>query len=1231
MPGGVINTPERFAAELDVLRRASGRSYRALADECGLGFTTIAGYCAGRHLPQPSVRGEFSRLLAALGVTVERQDVWFAALAALRARARGEEAAAPNPFKGLRAFEFEDAPVFFGRAELVSKVLDDLALRAGEGPLIVVGPSGSGKSSLLRAGLLPALASWVLMTPTATPLREWTLRLRGAPDGAVVVVDQFEELFTTCSDEGERQGFLQAVLDHTAPVVLGLRADFYDQALRYPQLTGPLQSAQVVVEPMTEAALREVIVEPARTAGLRLEGGLVELLLRDTVREPAALPMLSHTLHTIVELARRDDPAATFVGLEHYRAAGGVHGAVAQSADITYGSLTDAQQLLAGQLFRRLVQTDVRPAVARRQVTFDELFDGRPAMYADDLAEVVDAFVSRRLLTAGTRTLEIGHEALLTAWPRMQEWLADDRVGQHVLRRLTAAARAWRDDGRAADGLYHGGMLGSALSWAEQGAADLNPLEREFLAASVHARDARLVVERRRVRRRRQLVGAVLVLVLAAAGSAVYAWGVTVAAQRAARSALSREIAARAVRVRDADPALAAQLAVTAYTTAATPEARAALLDSSARPLPFRIRAQGSITAVAEDATLLATGTDGGLIQLARTSAGGPPVRVGTQLRFGRSVAALALGINGGLLAAGDDTGRVAAWQVTDPGRPHALLPQDAGSGRVFGLAFSPDGRWLAAGTTRAVVLWRLGGGTAPRAILIGSKKAVRSVAFTSDGRTLAAGGDDGTVRLWDVSAPSHVGPLATLTGPTSEIYSIAVSADGHTLAAATAREHVVYTWDITTRAHPARIGARLAGPGSWINTVAFSPDGTTLAAGSSDTLLWQWDLRTRQPVGTLPHPAPVTAALYRDKHTLYTLATDGIIRVWPLPGPALAGSTNQVFSASFDSSGTRLLVGAGDNSLRLWDLTDPARAVRASPSVRNSPYLAPLDGAAALSPDRSFALAGSSDGHLHLWDLTDPARPTRIGDPLPVATATIQAVTFASDGMTAAVSSDDGSVHLVDVSDPHHPSVLAGLRIPAAAFGVRFSPDGHLLAVAGGDSVGYLYDITDHAHPRRVGAVSGFGGPVYAAAFRHDGRILAFAGADYTTRLVDVADPDHMRSVGRPLTGPVGEVYELAFSPQGDTLAVASIDGSIWLWNLHTPRRPDLLATLTADGGLFTIAFSPDGHTLAAGGRDQAVRLWDTDPASATARICAGVGAPITRSEWAQFVPDEPYSPPCR
>ncbi|MGW2477043.1 nSTAND1 domain-containing NTPase [Streptomyces sp. NPDC001665] len=1238
MKGNDIETPDEFAQALNALRKASDKSYRRLADECGLGFNTIAGYCSGRHLPQLAVRAEFAALLTALGVPAgEPQKVWLDALRELPLRAARNAAPVWNPYRGLAAFRSDDAEVFFGRKALTAQLLDRLRVCHERGtPLAVVGPSGSGKSSLLLAGLLPLVGPSTLLTPGPAPMRQWAAHTTKVPADAVVVIDQFEEVFTLCADEGERTAFLDALLERPSPVVLGLRADFYGAALQYPRLAAVLEQGQVPVGPMTETQLREVIVEPARLAGLAWEDGLVDLLLADAGREPGALPLLSYTLETITELAARE-PERTKVGVRHYRAAGGMRGAVGQTAETAFRSLPSYQQAVCRRLFLRLVHTDDGMADTRRRVAFDELLDAPYTGSADDVAEVLDVFVTHRLLTASEQAVEIVHEALLMAWPRLKGWLADDREGRRIHGRLRTAARQWRDEQYPAEALYQGRILATAVEWAaEPGSGEAaNALEHAFLTASTDATTAREVAARRRIRHRNQLVGLLAALVMVAAAAGAYARQVSEAARREARMALSRQIAEKADRLRDKDPGLAAQLALVAYTASPTSEARAALLDASARPVARRLRAgPGTMTVTASAPSLTAVGTSTGQVRMWRTRGGGAPRSVRSDLALPVAPQALAVSSDGALLAAGGRSGGVSVWRITDTGHTVPLTLPGPVDSSVLGLAFSPDGRLLAAGCGDGTVrLWRLDTPSEP-ILLTGSRAAVKSVAFAPGGHTLAAGGDDAAVRLWDVSVPDRPRRLPTLTDADSRIYAIAISPDGRTLAAGTAAEHAVHTWDISDPDHPKALGKPLTGPASWINAVAFSPDGTTLAAGSSDTMLWRWDMRSRKPLETLPQPAPVTAVSYTDDNTMNTLAGDGILRSWNVPGPVVATGADQVFSVSFDATGHHLLTGNGDGTLRLFDVRNPQRPAGAGPPLSNGPdtSAAGLAGASVLTRNARTAIGGATDGTIRLFDVTNPARPFPAGPPVHIAGATIEAIALHPHEAIAAVSSDDGSVHLLDISTPARPVTLATLTGPTGiAFGVRFSPDGKLLAVAGEDGAGYVWDVHDTRRPRLLTTVRGSTGSVYATSFSHDGKLLAFGGADYSVRLLDLSHPEAPVSVGVPLIGPVGEIYELAFAPDDNRLAISSIDHTVWLWDLRHPREPDLLATLTSsDTGLLTVAFSPDGRTLAAAGRGGAVRLWNTDPLMVTKWLCGAVGDRITRAEWAQFVPDLAYAPPC-
>ncbi|CRK57719.1 High-affnity carbon uptake protein Hat/HatR [Alloactinosynnema sp. L-07] len=1205
-----LHTPADFAQALDRLRRASGKSYRELHKECGLPQSTISTWCKGRHLPQVSMRADLARLLAALGVEELARKTWFEGLAQARQQTR-RTSPAFNPYLGLRAFQPENAAMFFGR----EKEVEALVGASKMGPLAVVGPSGSGKSSLLRAGLIPALPQGKVITPAEAPV-ESVLK---APHELVLVVDQFEELFTTY-DEANRVRFVDALLDRSTPVVIGLRADFYAHAMRIPRLAELLQHHQMLVTPMSETQLRVAITGPARAAGFDLDPGLVELLLRDTAQQPGGLPLLSHTLHSIVETWTEQRSSRRTIDLTHYWSVGGVHGAIAQTANSAFRSLNRAQRVVAQNLFLRLVNAGDSTAVTRRRVTFSELFNGRVDDEVDDLTEVFEVFVAHRLLTADEHIVEISHESLLGAWPLLQEWLAHDRVGHHLHNRLTGVARDWQQNGRQPEHLYVGGTLVSALEWARSaaGEAALNPLEREFLAVSEEARTARREADRTRVRRRYQLLILLVVTSLLAVGAAFYANQVSTTASRDNRLALSREVSDKADRLRDKDPVLAAQLALAAHNLAPTPEARSAVLDSSARPLPRRSSAwDGTTTVMTSAGGFLVFGTDSGHVQIEQADTG----RHVADLRVARPIVAIAASSNGSLLAAGDDRGEVTVWSLSPSTSPTEEKTFNTGSSRLFALAFSPDGLHLAAGNGAGEVqIWTPREATPP-VVLTGPAQAVKGVAFLPDGTAVAAGSDDSIVHLWSLAVP---GESVVFKGPTSKIFGIAVSPDGKTLAAGTAGEQRVYTWNLSDPTAPPR---QWTGPASWINAVAFSPDSTALVAGSSDTLLWRWDMRSGQALPPLPHPKPLTAIEFRDSHTILTLATDGRTRTWTVPGSVLSGPSKQVFSTSFDLSGDRLLVGSGDNRLRLWDVTDPHRARLTGELTGGSASPSPLSGASTLTSDGATAIAGTTDGSIVLWRVDRSDEPVS----LKVAASTIQSVVLSADDRTAAVGSDDKSAYLVDLSDTAHPKMISSLSGTAdIIYGVRFSPDTTMLAVAGGDGKGYLWDIADKTNPKPRATVTGFRGPVYATAFSADGTLVAFGASDYSVRLLDLTHPLSPVEVPSPLIGPVGEVYELSFHPDRRELAVSSTDRTIWLWNLADHRKPDHLATLTTNDALLTLAHSPDGRRLAAGGRDRTVRVWDTDLDAVKNWICGQAGQSITPEEWSQFIPGEPYTPPC-
>lgn len=1213
---------EAFASELTAVRQRAGLTIREIAAKLDIPAATLGGYFGGGHLPplrQPSV---LTAILAVCGVS-DRAAVthWEAALQRLRRIPGPRPAGTPAPYRGLACFGPDDAEWFHGRETLIAELA--AALPAPEaGPLMVVGPSGSGKSSLLQAGLVPVLRGRGL---EATVCRPAQAGLAQAGRG-VLIVDPLEELFTGAA-AGEQDAVLAAIAAWPGPVVLAMRSDFYDQALRHPYLAEALQHRQLIVGPMSETELRQAIVEPARRARVELEAGLVELLLRDGRSAPAgtALPLLSHALLSTWERSERNR-----MRVDHYHATGGIERAVAATADAEYENLTEAQQRFIRRALLRLVHPD-EALLTRRRVSRAEL----PSGGADEQAALA-GFIDRRLLTVDGDQIEITHEALLSAWPQLREWIDADRADIRAHRQLTTAATVWAESGHDLHSLLRGVRLTMVRDWAAEHDADLNDLERHYVKLSIAQEQQELNAARRRTRLLTALLAVTAVLAVIAGAAAVYAFQQRNDADRQRDLAVSRELAITADQLRTTDTALAAQLALTAYQVSPTQQARSSLLGAYAGPAATRlVGPTGVVQAAAtspDDRTVAMAAVDHTirLWNTASTRPLGPPLTGHT-----RTVFAAAFRPDGRLLATAGADRAIRFWDIgTDRGTAHSAV-ESASVNTIYALAFHPAGQLLAAGSADGTLtLWQVSDdGPASRVATVTTPGvAVHTVAISPDGRLLATGSADNAVRLYDISQPATPTAYPVPALATRKVLSVAFSRDSRLLAAGGA-DNTVRLWDVTNPGRPTPRGAPLTGPTGWVNAVAFSPDGRLVAAGSSDEKTWLWHTDTGVAAGTLPHPAQVASVHFTKPSTaagsiLTTAAFDGALRRWALPGPIITGPAAPVFNALPAGPRPVTLIAASDDAFSVWETTDPRRP-RQLTLVAGAGVTSRSTGAANISPDTHTVAIGTA-GDVQLWDVTDPGnavfRATLHGH-----TAPIQAVTFSPDSRTLATASDDHTAMLWDITDPANPTRRGPpLAADNIVYSPVFSPDGRILAVGTADNTVLLWDIHDPAdpsllHPPLRGATS----PVFAVAFSPDGHTLATA--DNAIRLWDITDPARPAPLGAPMTGPAKTIWSLAFAPDGRTLAAGSGEGKIWLWNTADPRKAGLWATLPAHAGsVFTVAFDERTGILYSGGGDRTSRMWDTDPARVAIIICATVGDPITRAEWARYVPDRPYQPPC-
>jgi WD40 repeat protein/DNA-binding SARP family transcriptional activator len=1260
-PGGRGGTPSPLAAYLSP-EEARGEAVTPRADIYSLGvvaFEALAGRhpfadtspdsLIHRHAREalPSLRAWCPDLPPAIDGAIacatakdpaERPADAVALASALRdalaplagpARRPAAPVEARNPYKGLRPFVEADAADFFGRDQLV----DELVTRIGEPEdaarfLAVVGPSGSGKSSLVRAGLVPALRrgavpgsdGWyvvelhpgahpfdelaaALTRVAVTPLTGLVKRLRqdgaglfrvaadilpAGPAQLLVVIDQFEEVFTLVNDEGERARFLSALAIATTDprsrvrVVVTLRADLYDRPLSHPGIAELMKARTVTVTPLAPGDLERAIAGPAQAVGVAVDTALVAALVAEVADQPASLPLLQYALTELFE--RRDGGRLT---LDAHNAVGGVSGALARRAEDLYGRLPPPGQEAARQLFLRLVTLgDEGSEDTRRRVPRTELSALDVAPEAMDAA--VDAFGARRLLTFDrdpvTRgpTVEVAHEALLREWARLHGWIEAARDDVRAHRRLAAAAGEWVEAGRDASFLLRGDRLRRSETWMDTSSLALTDAERDYLEASVARRDAERATEEARATRERTLerrslvrlrvvVAVLAALALVASGLTALALDQRQQARQEARAATARELAAAAVASLDQDPE------------------RSILLASEA--VDVTRRADGVVLREAEEA-------------LHRAVKSSRLVRTVPQGGFGLAVSSDGARFVTGGSARGDGTATV--W---DANTGEALLVLRGPGGAPGGVALSPDDRLVATiHADETARIWDAATGE-QRRVLRGHGADVTRPAFSPDGRWLAVGGEGGSVRIWDVAAGTEE---MTLAGHLAPVHSAAFSPDGSRLV--TARDTTAHIWDLAT----GKVVVTLTGHAWDVTSAVFSPDGRRVATASVDAEARIWDAETGALLQTFAGPSSLEAVAFSPDGTrLAAVGSDALARVWDVETGrellTLAGPTGGgLLSVAFSPDGDRLLASGRDDT-RVWDISVAgARDWLTVPSVElilagvafspdGTTFAAPAEPAGvtiwdaetgdevikltgpeqklttvAFSPDGAKLAAGSDlTGAPPVWDVRTGELLFTLGHPFD----TVRAVAFSPDGTRIVTGGWDGTARAWDATTGEPTDVL---RANSSVVAVAHSPDGGLLVT--GEENGTV-EVWDAVTLERRRTLVGHTSAVLSLAFGPD-RMLVTASDDSTAKVWDLA------SGGERITfrGHRAGVTQIAVGPDGTQVATTSDDATTKLWDPATGR--ELLTLVGHDNLVSGVAFSPDGRLLATASPDGTTAL---------------------------------------
>ncbi|TWP50560.1 hypothetical protein FKR81_20560 [Lentzea tibetensis] len=1163
-----------FAAQLREMRRAAGGpGYRLLAERSGYSMSTLADAAGGRRLPSLAVTLAFVR--ACGGDVVVWEPRWQQTARLMAARVTDSEARAP--YRGLASYDVGDADLFFGRRRLVEQLTRMLREQSF---VAAFGVSGSGKSSLLRAGLVPAMAtqvdetgrSPVIVTPGADPVVALHSALETVPAdrNVLLIVDQFEELFTLCADPIVRGEFVAGLAELAARpgadnrVVIGVRADFYARCTELPDLATLLAEASVPVPPLNDDELREAITKPAHQAGLTVERALVTKILADAGGQSGALPLVSHALLETWRQRRGD--VLTVAG---YEATGGVAHAIAQTAEAVYTGLDHDQQQTVRQTLTRLVALAEGGQDTRRRVHRGEL--DFPAV-----DKVLETLAAARLVVLDDDTVEVAHEALISAWPRLRTWLTADREALRTHRQLIEAAAMWHSLDRDAGALYRGTRLAIVQEWAEEEShlAGLNRGEREFLDESVSAAFAERTAVGRRARQRRVLTAALaglLVLSVVAGAVATWQWRSALGERQ---QAVSRQFAIQSSVLASTDVAEELRLGLEAYQAAPTVEARGALLSAASRiAYTGRLDHSGMVKDVvfSPDGRQLATAGQDGRIVLWDVAD-----RARRQVLTGHDAAvrSLAYGPDGRWLVSGSLNGTVIVWDL----QQHAEIRRLHGmSGLVDSVAVSPDGTLVAAvGQDHRIMLWRVADG-AGLGELAGHGGEFSEVAFCSNSQVVSAG-DDGTAVVWDLGnrVRSH-----TLRASAQAVYTVACSHDGRTAAVA-GEDRAVTIWDTGT-------GERrrvMRDHSNSVRALAFSPDDATLVSAGYDGTAMVWDVRRGQRLITLTgHTSALYAVAFSpDGRTIASGSRDRTVLLWDREHMPMAGHVDEVNAVAVAPDGRAVASASKDDTVVVWD---PATAAARTVAISTPPALAVDRGAAAIeySPDGQRLLVAYRDQTARIWDTTSG----RLIHTLTGHTDRLLTAAFHPEGRTAVTGGLDRTTRIWDTE---RGTTVATLPHEAQVQSVAFSRDGTVLLTATQDGVLTLWNTSNWTARRVVHDEPG----LISAALNLELNLIAVGRADGTTALWSTTGV-------AVLSGHTGPVNSLAFHPGNRFLATASLDQTIRIWDLS--QRQTWAALTGSAGGVSDITWSTaDQHLYSVGG-DHTVTRWITDPDTASHHVC--------------------------
>jgi WD40 repeat protein len=1137
---------------------------------------------------------------------------------------------ARSPYKALKRFDVDDSEYFFGRYQLTRELQATLET---SNLVLVLGASGSGKSSVVRAKLIPeflaagshrhdfvftpkddpfqalyesligrdkvgpdknycfseAKAQFVLEgKPKGKPdvLAQVVRQLKGNDAEWLIFIDQFEELFTRCTNLDQRKTFIQSITqiaeskDRSVKVVLAMRADFLGEFNPYPQFGKIVQRQIHLVNEMPEDELELAIKGPAAKHGVRFEPGLAKEIISDVQGQAGSLPLMQYTLDRLWDYeVNLDKLADRTLNTQNYQALGKVRGALEQHVNEIYGTFSAIAQQATKQIFLSLVKVFTTEGIEKRV----SQSVARSQLQGAALPDTIDRLINENLLVSSSKnlsqaavptpsgkaldseaTIEIAHEILLTSWTKLQDWIQEAQATLLVKSRLVEDMGRWHEHQQADQELLKSSVLAKVLELKEKHlfelqAVPLSAAEEAYISASQRFQKQELN------RARRVAFGASMGAVLMA-GVALFA---AIQLRKAEMGQIQTSVALSAAKLANnqsleadiesiragkalqqswwqklwADPELALSVLVQLQQTGNTGQERNRLKGH-----------QGGVRRVvfSPDGSKLATSSEDGTARI-WDSAGQPLAELKGHQGIVWSVV---FSPDGSQLATSGEDGIARIWDSA--GQPLAELKGHQGT--VYSVVFSPDGSKLAtSGDDGIARIWDSAG--QPLAELKGHQGTVYSVVFSPDGSKLATSGDDGIARIWDSAGQ----PLAELKGHQGTVYSVVFSPDGSKLATS-GDDGIARIWD--SAGQPL---AELKGHQGTVYSVVFSPDGSKLATGGQDGTARIWD-SAGQPLAELKgQQGDVNSVVFSpDGRQLATIDDDGTARIWDSVGQPLAelkGHQGIVWSVVFSPDGSQLVTSSEDGTARIWDSAGKSLAeLKGQQGDVNS---------VVFSPDGSKLATIDDNGTARIWDSA--------GQPLAELKGQqgdVNSVVFSPDGSKLATIDDNGTARIWDSAG----QPLAELKgHQGTVYSVVFSPDGSQLVTRGEGGTARIWDSTG----KSLAELKVHQGIVGHVVFSPDGSQLAAIDKDGTARI--------WNNAGQPLAelkGHQGTVYSVVFSPDGSKLAAIDKDGIARIWD--SAGQP--LAELKGQQGtVYSVVFSPDGSKLATSGDDGIARIWDS------------------------------------